>query len=95
MDRKKCDLAHVHLPSALDGTAASKAATMTTEAVAAADGGECKSVPPPEEKGEENNRPRENIAVVAKHLCGAGTDLALKSLVPVRGRISGCVFATC
>jgi len=33
--------------------------------------------------------------VVAKHLCGAGTDLALKSLEPISHRVAGCVFATC
>lgn len=34
------------------------------------------------------------IVVVAKHLCGAGTDLALKSLRGI-GSIDGCVMATC
>mmetsp|Transcript_7007 Transcript_7007/g.14062 ORF Transcript_7007/g.14062 Transcript_7007/m.14062 type:complete len:103 (-) Transcript_7007:242-550(-) len=35
--------------------------------------------------------------VVAKHLCGAGTDLALKSLrdLASAGAIDGCVMATC
>ena len=32
--------------------------------------------------------------VIAKHLCGAGTDLALKSLRNL-ALIDGCVFATC
>ena len=32
--------------------------------------------------------------VIAKHLCGAGTDLALKSLRKM-GNIDGCVMATC
>lgn len=36
-----------------------------------------------------------DIVVVAKHLCGAGTDLALRSLEPIRDRVSYCVFATC
>mmetsp|Transcript_5422 Transcript_5422/g.15734 ORF Transcript_5422/g.15734 Transcript_5422/m.15734 type:complete len:477 (-) Transcript_5422:1369-2799(-) len=35
------------------------------------------------------------IVVIAKHLCGAGTDLALKSLEPIRQKISGCLLATC
>jgi len=34
------------------------------------------------------------IVVIAKHLCGAGTDLALKSLCNI-GAIDGCVMATC
>lgn len=33
--------------------------------------------------------------VIAKHLCGAGTDLAIKSLVKFGRKIDGCVMATC
>ena len=33
--------------------------------------------------------------VIAKHLCGAGTDLALKSLRNIQSIIDGCVMATC
>ena len=64
MTRIKCDLAHVHLQTAL------------------------KSV-------NEAQSSQKNIVVVAKHLCGAGTDLALKSLEPISHRVAGCVFATC
>ncbi|KAG7339353.1 methyltransferase [Nitzschia inconspicua] len=35
------------------------------------------------------------IVVIAKHLCGAGTDLALKSLSSIQTRIDACIFATC
>lgn len=35
------------------------------------------------------------ILVIAKHLCGAGTDLALKSLIPIRHKINACLIATC
>jgi len=35
------------------------------------------------------------IVVIAKHLCGVGTDLALKSLIPIRHRIDACLIATC
>jgi len=35
------------------------------------------------------------IVVIAKHLCGAGTDLALKSLIPIRHKINACLIATC
>lgn len=66
MSRIKCDLAHVHLPTALKST----------------------------NEGETQSS-RQNIVVVAKHLCGAGTDLALKSLQPISHRVAGCVFATC
>ena len=35
------------------------------------------------------------VVVIAKHLCGAGTDLALKSLEPVRDKVDACLLATC
>ncbi|KAG7364001.1 methyltransferase [Nitzschia inconspicua] len=35
------------------------------------------------------------IVVIAKHLCGAGTDLALKSLSSIQTKIDACIFATC
>ena len=35
------------------------------------------------------------IVVLAKHLCGAGMDIALKSLEPIKDKIDGCVLATC
>lgn len=38
---------------------------------------------------------QKNVLMIAKHLCGAGTDLALKSMFPIRDRINGCILATC
>jgi tRNA:m4X modification enzyme len=38
---------------------------------------------------------KEAVHVIAKHLCGAGTDLALKSLLPIQKQISTCLLATC
>ncbi len=38
---------------------------------------------------------KRDILVIAKHLCGAGTDLALKSMVPIKHRVSGYLLATC
>jgi len=38
---------------------------------------------------------KRDTLVVAKHLCGAGTDLALKSIHSIRHRLNGCVLATC
>jgi len=35
------------------------------------------------------------VVVIAKHLCGAGTDLALKSLEPIRHKVDACLIATC
>jgi tRNA:m4X modification enzyme len=36
-----------------------------------------------------------DLNVVAKHLCGVGTDMALSSLLPLRNHINACFFATC
>lgn len=36
-----------------------------------------------------------DIVVVAKHLCGCGTDLALKSLIPVTKKVSYVIMSTC
>ena len=39
---------------------------------------------------------RRELVVVAKHLCGVGTDLALKSLEPVKDNVvTACIIATC
>lgn len=35
------------------------------------------------------------VVVIAKHLCGAGTDLALKSMECIRDQVCACVLATC
>ena len=43
----------------------------------------------------EETLPKRNILVIAKHLCGAGTDIALKSIMPIRHRITGYILATC
>lgn len=64
VERIKCDLSHVHIPTVLSMNGNDK----TT----------CR-----------------DIFVIAKHCCGVGTDLALKSLLPIRDRIYGCIFTTC
>jgi tRNA:m4X modification enzyme len=47
--------------------------------------------------GEKRKEPpaRPKVVVIAKHLCGAGTDLALKSLRDVSHEVDACVMATC
>ncbi|OEU20374.1 hypothetical protein FRACYDRAFT_260308 [Fragilariopsis cylindrus CCMP1102] len=35
------------------------------------------------------------VVVIAKHLCGAGTDLALKALEPIKHRVDSLLIATC
>eukprot|EP01082_Thalassiosira_pseudonana_P010577 g9329.t1 g9329 contig36:346158-347936(+) len=67
--RIKCDLAHIHLPTAFPFLTANQT----------------------------QSDPTSNAVVIAKHLCGAGTDLALKSLrdIAPTGSVNGCVMATC
>jgi tRNA:m4X modification enzyme len=48
----------------------------------------------PNQQGERESSPQE-IVVVAKHLCGVGTDLALKSLESIRDKVTACVMTTC
>ncbi len=81
--RVRCDLAHVHLPSLMQLPEQHKSAVESSPYVS-------------------NDQPKNHsilasgrLVVVAKHLCGAGTDLALKSLVPVRQRVDACLMATC
>ena len=62
--RIQCDLAHVHMETVLQESAA-------------------------------NNNGMVIMHVIAKHLCGVGTDLALKALEPVKDQVSTCLFATC
>ena len=53
---------------------------------------------PPSSSPEEmksSKQQRKKTIVVAKHLCGCGTDLALKSLLPISSELDGCAFATC
>jgi tRNA:m4X modification enzyme len=38
---------------------------------------------------------RNELVVVAKHLCGVGTDLALKSLEPIKDNVTACIMSTC
>jgi tRNA:m4X modification enzyme len=44
---------------------------------------------------DKENVPGAKIVVIAKHLCGAGTDLALKSMESLQGKVGACVLATC
>jgi len=48
-----------------------------------------------ETDGDAMKAAKEDIVVIAKHLCGAGTDLALKSIKPIHRRVKACVLATC
>lgn len=48
-----------------------------------------------EKEGCEEKDADVQVVVIAKHLCGAGTDLALKSMEKIRGNVASCVLATC
>ena len=44
---------------------------------------------------QDKSQKRSKSIVIAKHLCGSGTDLAIKSLKDISGSIDGCAMATC
>ena len=44
--------------------------------------------------GQQGTR-RHDLVIVAKHLCGVGTDLALKSLEPIRQSVTAVIMSTC
>ena len=46
-------------------------------------------------QNEQGKSSKQKVVVIAKHLCGAGTDLALKSLRDIRSQLDACVMATC
>jgi tRNA:m4X modification enzyme len=80
-ERIPCDLAHVHVPTVLQ------------QLEQEPNEGEAQISDPDSSKRQKVTR-QQRILVVAKHLCGAGTDLALRSLREVRN-IHACLFATC
>ena len=49
----------------------------------------------PSASTQNKSQQRSKTIVIAKHLCGSGTDLALKSLDNISESIDGCVMATC
>ena len=91
VERILCNLAHVHLPSALDPVSKDQPPpTLNHTTRLSADNGTTATATTP--------LPPKNIVSVgggAKHLCSVGTDLTRKSLSPVSTRIKSCVFATC
>lgn len=83
--RVQCDLSHVDMQALLlgehtDAGCDDKAAVLS--------GTEDASIK--EEASSESQ-----IIVIAKHLCGVGTDMALKALAPIRKQVSACIMATC
>jgi len=81
--RIQCDLAHVHMPTVLElHHKKISATTMAPPGNNTKSSSSSSSSPP-------------HIMAIAKHLCGAGTDLALKALYPIRDQIQVCLMATC
>lgn len=76
--RIQCDLSHVHMP-----TVVMEVATSQTD---------CSEETAGSKRKHPNNKKKKTVAI-AKHLCGAGTDLALKSLKDVQ--VDACVMASC
>ena len=80
-DRIKCDLAHVDMEL-----------VCSEMARVSGTNDDCDN-----NKHETANtaRDKQDLVVIAKHLCGVGTDLALKSLEPIKHKISACIMSTC
>lgn len=78
-ERIKCDLAHVNM----------EAVMCHSQNCATTDG---KSHDPVHTIEQRNIR---QLVVIAKHLCGVGTDLALKSLEPIKNNVTACIMVTC
>ena len=53
------------------------------------------SLPKVLEASDRNQCDQKHVVIIAKHLCGAGTDLALKSMESIQGRVHSCLMATC
>lgn len=81
-DRIKCDLAHVDMNVILSTNPIVRDAATN-------DDGDDEPI-----NNAEQSSARE-LVVVAKHLCGVGTDLALKSLEPIKDSVTACIIATC
>ena len=80
-ERIKCDLAHVDMCKTCTETATTKTAEYGTD-IGTSNAMAC--------TGKE-----EEIVVIAKHLCGVGTDLALKSLESIKEKVTCCIMSTC
>jgi tRNA:m4X modification enzyme len=94
--RIQCDLAHVDTRAILMDKQQQQVQQQTqpkqeTNATRAALSITTAPLPTPTVSTEEKRQ----LVVIAKHLCGAGTDLALKSLEPIKDQVSACVMATC
>jgi tRNA:m4X modification enzyme len=98
--RITCDLDHLHVPTLLDccsdrhDDSKDKTKDLSHPSSSHDDKKTEETVVPHIHSDRAHPRPP-HVVVVAKHLCGSGTDVALKSLVDVRGRIRACAFATC
>jgi tRNA:m4X modification enzyme len=99
--RIKCDLAHVQLQIALQvdrtTTSTARQADDDTDHIGSHPNNQTATSSSNNEinNNNNNNNNEEELIVVAKHLCGCGTDYALKSLRPLRDHISTLVMATC
>ena len=83
-DRIKCDLAHLDMCTVCTNE---KKTTVATPVTSVTDTDTSNAVA---FAGQD-----EEIIVLAKHLCGVGTDLALKSLEPIKEKVSCCIMSTC
>ena len=96
--RIQCDLADVHMPTVLDqfDEKSRKEEYHTSEvSPTSIDTNTPDEVQSPASKKLKKKDGDKIVVALAKHLCGAGTDLALKALYPIRKNLDACLFATC
>jgi tRNA:m4X modification enzyme len=83
-ERIQCDLAHVDMPTVMR-IHEEKSALQSTSS---------DKLQPSSQPSKENTS-NTVVVALAKHLCGAGTDLALKALYPIKDQVGVCIMATC
>ena len=91
-ERIQCDLAHVHMPTVLAAHNEKTAPQANSQGTSSSS---ASSLPTSSRPADGAAKKKPIIMAIAKHLCGAGTDLALKALYPVRDQIQVCMMATC
>jgi tRNA:m4X modification enzyme len=88
--RVNCDLSHVDLPTVIEELQRKQKEKQHTMTTSPTDANECNKV-----VQNDDPKQRQVICVIAKHLCGAGTDLALKGMESIRHNVDSCILATC
>ena len=97
--RITCDLADVHMPTVVTAHGEKQSSATASNSSSTASLSVDTNNNNNNDDDDSSSKPVETkkavIMAIAKHLCGAGTDLALKALYPIRDQIHVCMMATC